>query len=122
MTKIYQQAKEALHKAAEKMKKAYDKHCKASHKYNEGDLIWLEGRNIQTKRPMKKLDNKWYRPFKIKKVFEDGTHYSLKLPTNWQIHDKFNEVHLSPYTKPCADNKSQPNLPWKLLINNWNMM
>jgi hypothetical protein len=77
----------------EKMKRAYDKHHKASHKYNEGDLIWLEGKNIQTKKPMKKL-KVW--TFKIKEVFENGTHYSLQLPRNWRIHDKFNEVHLIP--------------------------
>jgi hypothetical protein len=54
----------------EKMKRAYDKHHKASRKYNKGDLIWLEGKNIQTKRPMKKLNNKWYGPSKSKRYLK----------------------------------------------------
>jgi hypothetical protein len=60
---------------------------------------------------MKKLDDKRYGPFKIKKKFENGTHYELQLPRQWRIHNKFNELHLSPYVEPYAENQKQPPPP-----------
>ena len=75
------------------------------------DLVWLEGTNIKTQRPAKKLDHLWHGPFVIiKKVGQAA--YQLKLPqtpTWWRKHDVFNEKLLKPFIKPAFD--IQPNNP-----------
>ncbi len=37
--------------------------------YKDSDKVWLEGTNLSTDRPMKKLNDKYFGPFKmVKKV------------------------------------------------------
>ena len=56
---------------------------------------------------MKKLDNKYLGPFKIlKKVGKLA--YCFKLPSQWKIHNIFNEVLLSPYYPPQFESQQQP--------------
>src|SRR5882757_8402211 len=55
----------ALEKVAESMKRFYDRKQASSHDYKEGQMVWLDGRNIKTLRPSKKLDQKKLGPFKI---------------------------------------------------------
>ena len=52
-------------------------------------MVWLDWRNIKTKRPMKKLDHKRHGPFEVTKKV--STHaYRLKLPSSLKgIHDIF---------------------------------
>jgi hypothetical protein len=59
---------------------------------------------------MKKLDDKRYGPFEITKTY-DGAHYQLKLPAQWQIHNKFNEPLLTPYHEPAAANQQHEPPP-----------
>jgi hypothetical protein len=68
------------------MKRNYDKKKGESQEYNPGDKVWLEGTNITTERPIKKLDDKRHGPFAIiKKVGRSS--YKLKLPATWKkIH------------------------------------
>jgi hypothetical protein len=42
------------------MKATYDKRKADAVVYKPGDKVWLEGTNISTKRPAKKLDDKLY--------------------------------------------------------------
>jgi hypothetical protein len=42
--------------------------------YNPGDLIFLFSRNIKITRPLKKLNNKILRPFKILEVVKTSYH------------------------------------------------
>ena len=63
MEKIHEEAKSALLQAQETMKRHYDTHKNAAPEYKKGDQVWLEGTNIKTDRPMKKLDNKRHGPF-----------------------------------------------------------
>ena len=56
---------------------------------------------------MKKLNNKCLGPFEIlEKVGKLA--YCLKLPSQWKIHDVFNEVLLSPYHPPQFESQQQP--------------
>ena len=56
---------------------------------------------------MKKLNNKYLGPFKIlKKVGKLA--YCFKLPSQWKIHNIFNEVLLSPYYPPQFESQQQP--------------
>jgi hypothetical protein len=68
-------------------------------KYQNGDLIWLDGRNWKTWRPSKKLDNKWYGPFKIIEKISLYA-YRIELPLSMKYHNVF---HVS-LLEPAANN------------------
>jgi hypothetical protein len=91
-----EEAEAALHQAAEDMARYYDQHRQESISYKVGDWVWLEGKDIQTQRPSKKLDDKRYGPYQITKVISPNA-YQLKLPSSMKIHPVFNTVRLRPY-------------------------
>ena len=62
--------------------------------YILSDEIWLDTRNMQTKRPSKKLSNKFDGPFPIYSI--DPHIYKLELPHDWTIHPVFHINFLNP--------------------------
>ena len=58
LAKAQTEAQAALTKAAETMKTFYDKKRADARNYDKGDKVWLEGSNITTMRPSKKLGEK----------------------------------------------------------------
>ena len=68
----------------------------------------MEGSNITTMRPSKKLGEKRYRLFEV--LGKEGlTAYRLKLPTTWKkIHPVFNEALLTPYIPPAYPQQQLP--------------
>ena len=100
MKDIQEEASASLAIAQEQMKRYYDRTKGISKDYQVGDKVWLEGYNITTDRPSKKLEDKRYGPFKILKKVGKSAYY-LKLPPTWKaLHPVFNEAVLSPYTAP----------------------
>ena len=100
-----------MEKAAESMKRFYDKKHNASILYKEGESVWLDGRNIKTLRPSKKLDQKKLGPFRILKKIGKGS-YCLQLPKSWsRIHPVFNKILLSPYHPPAFPSQQSPEPP-----------
>jgi len=108
------QFKRARQRAQELMIKAQQswvKH-KDTPKYQEGDLVWLEGRHLRTNQPTAKLAPKRHGPFLITQVMSP-VNYRLKLPTQWSIHDVFHidllmpyretDLHGSNYSRPAPD-------------------
>jgi hypothetical protein len=65
MKEIEDKVKAALEKAANDMARFYDVHRKVALEYQVGDEVWLDGQDLQTTQPAKKLDDKWYGPYKI---------------------------------------------------------
>lgn len=109
MVKVQEEVGSALKKATDDMTRYYDKKHSKSREYKAGDLVLLEGINITSDRPMKKLDDKHFGPFKvISKV--SASSYKLDIPKSWKnIHNVFNEVLLTPYIEPKLP--GQPNFP-----------
>ena len=80
--------------------------------YKEGDQVWIEGTNLQTLYPSKKLGPKCYGPFKILKQLLDAV-YRVEIPKHWKIHNVFHvnlitpyketELHGPNYTRPPPD-------------------
>ena len=64
--------------------------------YKEGDQVWIEGTNLQTLYPSKKLGPKRYGPFKILKPLSN-TVYQVEIPRQWKIHNVFHGNLLTPY-------------------------
>ena len=64
--------------------------------YQEGDYVWLDGRNIKMYHPTAKLVPKRHSPFKITRVLSAIT-YQLELPIKWKLHPVFHVDLLTPY-------------------------
>jgi hypothetical protein len=93
-----EQLKEARIQARDAMIKAQQswvKH-KDTPKYKEGDLVWLEGKNLRVNQPTAKLAPRRHGPFKIIQVMSN-VNYRLELPTQWSIHSVFHIDLLTPY-------------------------
>jgi hypothetical protein len=89
----------------ERMKKYADFKRKDAPEFKVGDLVMLDGRHIQTRRPKDKLDHKKHGPFAIEKVVSP-TAMRLSLPRKWKIHNTFHVSLLEPYnngTRPPPD-------------------
>jgi hypothetical protein len=78
------------------MKKYADLKRKDAPEYKIGDLVMLDRRQIQTRRPKDKLDHKKYGPFAIEKVVSP-TAMRLSLPRKWKIHNTLHVSLLEPY-------------------------
>ena len=77
--------------------------------YREGDLVWLDAKNLKTTHPTHKLRAKRYRPFKIIAALSHVA-YQLRLPPSWKIHNIFHALYLSRYreTKEHGPNYLEP--------------
>lgn len=73
--------------------------------FQVGDKVWLVTTNIQTKRPMKKLDNKKAGPFTISEKISSHA-YCLDLPKTMRIHNIFHINLLSTF-------KEDSDFHWK---------
>lgn len=96
MESIHKLCKEALEHTRESMRKHYDKRSKAAPKYQVGDLVMLNGKNLRTRRPSRKLDAKMHGPFKVIKVVSPSA-IRIELPKRWRIHPTFHVSLLEPY-------------------------
>ena len=67
MKNLMNDATVALTRAAEDMKKYYDRHRSEAPEYHPGDFVYLEGTNLKSDRPTKKLDDRRFGPFKVLK-------------------------------------------------------
>ena len=90
LQKSWEQATKAIEEVQKNMKKQFDKKRRNSQGLKVGDYVWLENKNIYLNRPLKKLDNKRYGPFKISKDIRLGA-FELELLEGWRIHNVFNE-------------------------------
>ena len=64
--------------AKETMKRQFDKKRQNLQGLKEEDDIWLKAKNIHSNKPLKKLDQKRYGPFKVLKMIGQGA-FQLKL-------------------------------------------
>ena len=83
---------------ANQMKHFYDRKQSESHNYQVGDQVLLDGKNIPTMCPTKKLEDCCYGPFQIIDKVREST-YKLKVPQLWKMmYPVFNKIFLEPYT------------------------
>jgi hypothetical protein len=111
VTLCLDQFKEAREQAQQHMIKAQQSWVKHhdTPKYKEGDLVWLEGKNLHISQPTAKLAPRRHGLFKVIQVMST-VNYHLELPTQWSIHPVFHTDLLTPYkeTTMHGPNFTQP--------------
>jgi hypothetical protein len=78
-------AQEAIKKAQKVVMRhnAQQKGQRAYKPYKEGDLVWLDGKNLHMSHPVQKLAPKRYRPFKVVDAV-NLVSFQLELPLQWK--------------------------------------
>ena len=92
-------------------KKYANRHRGTAPQYREGDLVWLDTRNLFTKRPCRKLENRRAGPYPVRRVI--STHaVELVLPEDICVHPVFHVNLLEPAaTDPPHAGHIQPPPP-----------
>ena len=98
-----------------KAQKSWIRH-KDTPKYKEGDLVWLEGKNLRTAQPTPKLGAQRHGPFKVVQVMSP-INYRLELPTQWSIHPVFHIDLLTPYRETITHGANYLRPPPNLVDN-----
>jgi len=111
MTAIHNSARKGLEAAQERMHRYTNPDRKPPPAYQVGDLVMLNGRNIKTRRPSRKMDHKNHGPFQIEKIVSPLA-VQLTLPRKWKIHNVFHVSLLEPYR--TSKHRSPPD-PSKVL-------
>jgi hypothetical protein len=88
--------------------------------FKTGQKVWLEGKNLKTIHPSRKLALKWQGPFIIKEVL-NPLNYQLILPKQWKIHPVFHVALLTPYHETDTHGPNFPEPPQTLLKEKKNM-
>jgi hypothetical protein len=91
MTSTLKERRDKAHEALEQAQ-AYQKACYDSKhgpiSFHEGDLVWLDLRNITSVRPSKKLDLRRHGPCKVVQIVGSQA-YRLELPVGLDVHHVF---------------------------------
>jgi len=106
MHAVHEKTRESLEEAQDRMRRYSDPKRKDPPVYQVGDLVMLNGRNIQTRRPSRKLDHKNHGPFQIERIVSPLA-VKLTLPRKWKIHDVFHVSLVEPYR--TGNQRSPPN-------------
>jgi len=111
MQTVHEESRKGLEAAQERMRRYTDPSKREPPAYQVGDLVMLNGRNIRTRRPSKKLDHKNHGPFQIEKIVSPLA-VRLTLPRKWKIHNVFHVSLLEPYR--TSEHRARPD-PSKVL-------
>ena len=95
------QAKEAINRWAGEPPKR---------RFETGDRVWLEGKNLKLPYQNLKLAPKRFGPFKVARVISPVA-YQLDLPPSWTMHNVFHAGLLSPYHKTQQYGANFPRPP-----------
>jgi len=96
MQAVHEEARKELEEAQEQMRWYTNPERKEPPAYRVGDLVMLNGCNIKTRRPSRKLDHKNHGPFQIEKI-ASLLAVHLTLFRKWKIHNVFHVSLLEPY-------------------------
>jgi hypothetical protein len=116
MNAIREETQAALRYTKEDMQRFHNRLQKPSIVYEQGDKVWLEGTNLTTQRPSKKLEFRRFGPFTV--LSKHGTAYKLSIPSTWKnIHPVFHETLLSPVKQSIFPSQVTPSPPPPDLID-----
>jgi hypothetical protein len=89
LQKVTKAAERSLERAKKAIKDRWDKNKKREEPYKEGDLVLVQSDYLPSRRPLRKLDDKWRGPLRI--IGQRGPAASkIDLPPTWKGHKVFN--------------------------------
>jgi hypothetical protein len=105
LKELQEELKECLAAAQDSMKTQFDQKIRDTPRWNVGDKVWLNSRQIATTRPKPKLDHQWLGPFPIiGKVFNST--YRLSLPESMQkVHPVIYVLVLQKHTADSIEGR-----------------
>lgn len=110
LREIHETAKINMLWAQDKFKEYADRRRLPAPAYQNGDLVWLNKKNITTTRPCTKLDWKKLGPFRVIEAI--GTHaYKLELPPSMKCHPVFHVSLLDPASSDPYPGQIEPPPP-----------
>jgi len=113
MKKIQKEAKAALGKAQEEMRKYADKKRGKGKEYKVGDLVLLSTKDLKWQikgRRSEKLTERFVGPYKIKGIISSNA-VELKLPKSIRIHPVVNVSRVRLYKPQVEGQKKAPQKP-----------
>ncbi|CCO34668.1 hypothetical protein BN14_08773 [Rhizoctonia solani AG-1 IB] len=105
LKQIHDEAKAALTIANRSYERYYNEKQRQAPKIKIGSKVYLDGSNIQTSQPSKKLDHKQFGPYKVIEQIGKNS-YKLELPKSMRVHPVFHVSLLFP--KPTDDFERKP--------------
>jgi len=111
MQTIHEESRKGLEVVQERMRQYSDPNRTEPPAYQVGDLVMLNGRNLKTRRPSKKLDHKNQGPFQVEKIVSPVA-VRLTLPRKWKIHNVFHVLLIEPFR--TSEHRAPPD-PSKVL-------
>ena len=113
MKERHEEARAALVKAQEEMKKQADKSRKEAEEYRVGDKVLISTKDFSTelmKRATKKLTEKFIGPYVVRKIVSENM-VELELPASLRIHLVVNVRRIVKYRKQVEGQKKTPPPP-----------
>jgi len=113
MQEIQGEAKAALSKAQEDMKKYADRHRGEVEKYRVGDLVLLSTKDLKYQmvgRRTEKLTERFIGPYKVKSIVSTNA-IELELPSTVKIHPVVNVSRVRRYTSQMEGQKKEMPQP-----------
>jgi hypothetical protein len=117
MRSTLEEAKAALVKSKDDMKRYYDQRRTPAPEYKPGDKVYLDASDIQTTRPSKKLSHKNLGPFEIVRRVGNNA-YRLRLPAAMKRrHPVFNIVKLTSAPPDPIEGRRAPPPPLPEIVD-----
>ena len=111
LSKLHSYVKEELAKSQQRYDISANRDRMEPPPFNVGDRVWLNGKNIKTKRPMRKLDYRMLGPFDITDKISSHA-FRLKLPRDLErIHNVFHVDLLTLFQSNRFANRAEPPPP-----------
>ena len=110
---IQEEAKAALRKAQEDMRKYADKKRSDADEYKVGDLVMLSTKDLKYQmvgRRTEKLTERFVGPYRIKKIVSSNA-IELELPSTVKIHPVVNVSRIRRYVGQVEGQKKEQPLP-----------
>jgi len=117
MRMVIEEAKSAIRKVQEDMKRYYDRRRTPAPVFNPGDRVFLDALDIRTTHPLQKLSHRRLGPFVVERRIGPMA-YRLKLPYQMkQLHPVFNIVKLTPAPDDLITERKTEDHPPPIVID-----
>jgi len=116
MKERHEEARAALVRSQEEMKRQADRSRKEAEEYRVGNKVLISTKDFSAKlmkRTTKKLTEKFIGPYVVKKIISENA-VELELPASLRVHPVVNVRRLVKYREQVEGQKKIPPLPIKV--------